>query len=199
MSRPYWYVIRDPAGFLLENGNDDLVGFFKFHTALEAIQFRLNTEGCVVYGAREQEDGTLDVLPYPHANQTFDREVASMKLSGLLESGHLRGKPLADGAIDLAILNGLLSKQHLVDGRYYYGHCRNARVARWDANGKPRGVEDGPTGRFVHIRHKFGDSFPESINHPEDDNGYDFFIPVAEIQPLEVERVSDESLRSTTR
>lgn len=196
MSKPFWYVIKNATGSYLRDQDTGIP--FKFNSALEAIQFRLNTDGCVVYGAREHENGSLGALPYPYENQTYDREIAGMKLLNLLRQAILKGNPLMEGAVEKAVSEGLLAKKDLVDGLYYYGHCRNARVARWDANGKPRvGVEDGPTGRFVHIRTKFGGSFPESINHPEDDNGFDFFIPVAEIQPLDEERVSDESLRST--
>lgn len=99
----------------------------------------------------------------------------------------------------------IMLKKDLKDGIYYYGYCRNARVARWDAEGECRFYDPKfgkdvvlkERGRFVYIRTKFGCQFPESINHPENDNGFDFFIPVCVIEPTENERVSDESLRST--
>lgn len=68
---------------------------------------------------------------------------------------------------------GLLPAAGLVDGRYYYGHCRNARVARWDA---ARQV-------FTYMRSKFGSAYPEDIRTVENDDGYDLFLPVAEIDP----------------
>ena len=58
----------------------------------------------------------------------------------------------------------MIPKKDLVVGQYYIGRCRNARIARWD--GKV----------FWYIRVKFGDTFAEKINHPEDDNGYDLFF-----------------------
>lgn len=58
-----------------------------------------------------------------------------------------------------------ISKSDLIEGRTYSGRCRNAFKAVW--NGK----------RFVYERSKFGDVYEESINHPEDFNGYDVFIP----------------------
>lgn len=61
----------------------------------------------------------------------------------------------------------MIAKKDLVDGAVYNGHCRNAREARWDAK---RGV-------FVYRRRKFGSEFDEDINHPEDDDGFDFFVP----------------------
>ena len=33
------------------------------------------------------------------------------------------------------------------------------------------------TGVFWHLRDKFGNTFAERINHPEDDDGYDVFVP----------------------
>ena len=59
----------------------------------------------------------------------------------------------------------MIAKKDLIVGKQYVGRCRNARVALWD--GKV----------FWYLRTKFGDVFAEKINHPEDDNGYDLFIP----------------------
>ena len=61
----------------------------------------------------------------------------------------------------------LIPKVELIDGQWYAGDCRNASKARWDSK---RNV-------FVYIRHKFGHSFDETIRHPEDDDGYDLFLP----------------------
>lgn len=70
-------------------------------------------------------------------------------------------------------------KSDLVDGAYYYGSCRNARCARWTA----------ATGVFTYIRTKFGSRFPEDINHPEDDNGYDLFVPYFRCYPTKDELI----------
>lgn len=61
---------------------------------------------------------------------------------------------------------GIIRKKDLVKNNYYYGDCRNSNVALWN------GFE------FIYVRTKFGTSFNESINHLEDDNGYDLFIPL---------------------
>lgn len=61
----------------------------------------------------------------------------------------------------------MIPKSELAHGEYYYGHCRNASVARWNAD----------QGCFIYRRHKFGHVFLEEINHPEDDNGFDLFKP----------------------
>ena len=59
-----------------------------------------------------------------------------------------------------------VARKDLVHGVYYYGSCRNAEVARWDAE---KGV-------FVHWRTKFGQTFKEEIRHPEDEQNFDVFI-----------------------
>ena len=61
---------------------------------------------------------------------------------------------------------GGIPKSELVIGRTYVGSCRNASEAIW--NGKT----------FTYKRYKFGDTFWEDINHFEDDDGYDLFIPI---------------------
>ena len=61
----------------------------------------------------------------------------------------------------------LVEKKDLVHGEYYFGDCRNADTARWDAN----------RNKFYYWRNKFGQRFVEDINHFEDDNGFDLFYP----------------------
>ena len=61
---------------------------------------------------------------------------------------------------------GAIPKKDLIIGRTYIGECRNASEAVW--NGKT----------FTYKRHKFGTSFDEDINHFEDDDGYDLFVPL---------------------
>ena len=71
----------------------------------------------------------------------------------------------------------MIAKADLLHGAYYEGHCRNASIARWNAE----------TNRFVYWRYKFGDTFAEDINHPEDDNGYDLFKPYRKVDQPERE------------
>lgn len=59
-----------------------------------------------------------------------------------------------------------IPKNELEVGTIYQGHCRNADDARW--NGK----------KFVYERYKFGYVYDEEINHYEDDDGYDVFVPM---------------------
>ena len=63
---------------------------------------------------------------------------------------------------------GAIPKKDLIVGKTYIGHCRNASEAVWNGT------------RFTYQRYKFGSTFPEDINHFEDDNGSDLFIPIKE-------------------
>lgn len=60
---------------------------------------------------------------------------------------------------------GAIPKSELKVGDRYKGYCRNASEAVWLGD------------KFEYIRYKFGDTFKETINHFEDDNGYDLFVP----------------------
>lgn len=61
---------------------------------------------------------------------------------------------------------GAIPKKDLIVGREYDGDCRNAGRAKWLGD------------KFVYIRRKFGYSYEETINHFEDDDGFDLFVPM---------------------
>ena len=65
----------------------------------------------------------------------------------------------------------MIPKSDLVHGEYYWGTCRNASTARWDAT----------KNQFTYWRHKFNDMFLETIRHPEDDDGFDLFKPTERV------------------
>lgn len=65
-----------------------------------------------------------------------------------------------------------IAKADLVHGAYYQGRCRNATIARWNAE----------TQRFVHWRYKFG-WFVDTICHPEDEQDFDVFVVEAPCEP----------------
>jgi len=77
------------------------------------------------------------------------------------------------GAVDIAACYkaGMIPQEKLVHGKVYVGYCRNADEALWQQDIKS----------FVYLRGKFGDIFDEMIPSPEDDNGFDVFVPVAEV------------------
>lgn len=59
-----------------------------------------------------------------------------------------------------------IPRNKLIVDKKYKGYCRNTNEATW--NGK----------EFVYDRYKFGSTFKDTINHYEDDDGYDLFIPI---------------------
>lgn len=61
---------------------------------------------------------------------------------------------------------GAIPKKDLIIGKTYLGDCRNASEATWNGN------------VFVYKRNKFGFVYEEEINHFEDDDGYDLFVPL---------------------
>lgn len=72
---------------------------------------------------------------------------------------------------------GIIAKADLKHGAYYEGMCRNAQLARWNAEKQ----------HFVHLRTKFDFRFTETIRHPEDSDGYDTFRPFKETTTPEKE------------
>lgn len=73
-------------------------------------------------------------------------------------------------------IKNYINKSNLIIGRKYKGTCRNAEEAVWT------GVH------FIYERCKFGDTYNESINHPEDDNGYDLFYPKEELNDKYIQK-----------
>lgn len=63
---------------------------------------------------------------------------------------------------------GAIPKKDLIIGKTYIGNCRNSNEAVW--NGK----------QFIYKRSKFGILFEDTINHFEDDDGFDLFVPIKE-------------------
>ena len=65
---------------------------------------------------------------------------------------------------------GAIPKKDLIVGKTYIGNCRNATEATW--NGEV----------FVYKRTKFGIKYNDKINHFEDDDGYDLFVPIKKVE-----------------
>jgi (p)ppGpp synthase/HD superfamily hydrolase len=86
-------------------------------------------------------------------------------------------KPIPGELYNELFQKGVIRKSDLIIGKYYYGKCRNTNVAVWNGSA------------FVYMRSKFGTSFPENINHLEDDNGFDLFVPIEEVIPVENQKV----------
>ena len=102
-------------------------------------------------------------------NKDIERYLNANSLNGLLISSRSLNSPFSGEVIKYAVANGFfLGKKDLKDGSVYKGNCRNASYALWH------------NGKFHYIREKFGHSFIEDINHPEEDDGFDLFIPEEE-------------------
>ena len=76
--------------------------------------------------------------------------------------------------------------EQLAHGSYYRGKCRNAQVARWNAE----------TQKFVYMREKFGHVFPEDIGYwveaKPGEHRFDEFRPYAlmDTPPFEIPLVA---------
>lgn len=82
-------------------------------------------------------------------------------------------KPIPFDLFNELYNKGIIAKKDLEKNKYYFGKCRQTNVALWN------GFE------FVYIRTKFNEKFIDTINHIEDDNGYDLFIPLKLTTPTE--------------
>lgn len=60
---------------------------------------------------------------------------------------------------------GAIPKKDLIVGNFYKGDHRRANVAMWDGT------------LFVYYRNKFGQTFKDTCNHFEDDDGFALFVP----------------------
>ena len=61
---------------------------------------------------------------------------------------------------------GAIPKKSLIVGGKYIGSCRNTSEATWDGT------------KFIYKRYKWGTNYDEEINHFEDDDGFDLFVPL---------------------
>ena len=84
--------------------------------------------------------------------------------------------PIPFGMYNELYKKGIVPKKDLVKNTYYKGKCRNSNIALWN------GFE------FVYMRYKHGTYIIDTINHLEDDNGFDLFIPIRiESNPTDTE------------
>ena len=64
------------------------------------------------------------------------------------------------------IKHGAIPIHEMEVGKTYIGTCRNASEAVWQGD------------HFIYQRYKWGSTFPEKINHFQNDDGYDVFVPI---------------------
>jgi hypothetical protein len=63
---------------------------------------------------------------------------------------------------------GGITKADLIDGGYYIGDHRRAKIAIWNEK----------ENHFIYNRYKFGQMFKDTCNHFEDDDGFALFVPI---------------------
>lgn len=105
----------------------------------------------------------------------MDNEQKLAAIADILSFADKFSKRLMPEEIEQLHAFGLIRKIDLKDGHYYFGKCRNASVAMWNHKDQC----------FLYMRTKFEHRFVDRICHPEDDDGYDLFLPVAEVTPTE--------------
>ena len=71
--------------------------------------------------------------------------------------------------VPILIRCGAIPKDKLIPGCKYEGACRNASIAVWTGS------------KFIYKRTKFGATYDEEINHFQDDDGSDLFVPLKKI------------------
>jgi hypothetical protein len=99
-----------------------------------------------------------DNFYYPEIEQFDENSIYRIKLP----------QPIPYAMYNELYRKGIIPKKDLKKNTYYRGKCRNAKVALWN------GFE------FVHMRYKFGSFLLDSVNHLEDDDGFDLFVPLRE-------------------
>lgn len=70
--------------------------------------------------------------------------------------------------VPMLIKAGAIPKDKLIDGQFYKGNHRQAKVAKWNDQKQ----------KFIYLRNKFGHTFEDTCNHFEDDDGYALFVPL---------------------
>jgi hypothetical protein len=68
--------------------------------------------------------------------------------------------------IPILLKCGALPKEWLEVDAEYIGNCRNSDRATWKGD------------HFEYKRYKFGSTYTDKINHFQDDDGYDLFVPI---------------------
>ena len=112
----------------------------------------------------ETKSNTDMILPLGFLNYLDDvNELNSEVLEGLPQTPPEFWKLICEKLIE----KGAIPKKDLVIGTTYTGVCRNSDEATWLGD------------KFEYIRYKFGTRYKETINHFEDDDGYDLFVPLS--------------------
>jgi len=118
---------------------------------------------------KEKEERYKNILDYWKNRKPFENENDIPDIPIVLP------KDYQDIIIPNIIRCGGIPKCKLEVGKTYAGSCRNASEAIWDGT------------KFTYMRTKFGTTYPENINHFEDDDKSDLFIPIKKKQDMKEE------------
>lgn len=138
--------------------------------ATEKLQWSL----CVFCGAQKVQDPTIVDKLMGHGKtreeaEAYVRESGSVYLVCPNREQHTHAHPKGFPMVPL---------EQLEHGAYYTGKCRNAVVARWNAE----------TQKFIYMREKFRFVYPEEILYWVEGHHFDEFRPYAKLEnpPFEI-------------
>lgn len=141
-----------------------------------------NFNGCAEYIIKFEDTEFIIPEGYIHYLKTHKLDPdPNLKLLFKIYGNYIENKaetiynklksPITKENMELAYSLGLIKKSNLKHEQWYYGSCRNSSTAKWNSQ----------KNIFEYVRTKFGQSYWDQIEHPEDDTGYDIFIPIIEI------------------
>lgn len=81
--------------------------------------------------------------------------------------------PIKKEALEEAYKLGMLKKVDLEDGTFYFGCCRNTETAQWS--------KADNCFKYTRLGHFPGDEYEDTVEHPEDDQGSDIFVPIKKV------------------
>lgn len=87
---------------------------------------------------------------------------------------HILEQPILPENLKEAYELGMIKKEDLIDGKQYLGYSRNTDKAYWS--------KENNVFTFLNSGHFEGDGFEDHVPHPENDDGYDIFVPIEEIE-----------------
>jgi hypothetical protein len=111
---------------------------------------------------------------YTETINTLNKELCAHRISSML---------VEVGACPEDKDQKMIPKEHLKVAHYYFGHCRNSNIARWDGE------------RFWYWREKFGTPFLEQIDYFSAGEHFDTFQPVEDVtwgvKEIPLEQIKD--------
>ena len=152
--------------YIIIDDDDDMVGFQ--HDLLIRTDYMVGLTDDDMDKAIDllNNGGTIKDVQAKHFVDWLNTKPKFQEPNDIPEMPNL-GKEYTDKYFTKAFIeHGAIPIDQLEVGKTYIGKCRNAHEALW--NGEV----------FVYERNKFGSSYYEEVEHFQDDEGYDVFIPI---------------------